>query len=480
MQKNSLIKLLKAFSKKELQDFGEFINSPYFNKKKSVIDLFNILHKFYPDFNDEALMKENIHKKMFPGKTYSDSNFRVLVHNLNELARKFCAYRSFENNKTDFKYKELLGLMNKQQFQYLDKMILKLIKDLDSDELNANEYYYSKFRIEYENLFFLTVTHASVFEKFLHKLDFEKTFDDLTSFYIIITLRLYINILNIQIIYKKEFKTDHFERMLSLIDNEIFKENPYTELYFYVMKMLKGNEQYKYYLKTREKLKVLKNKLNADDLNEIYINLTNYCNRCIAAGKNEFLKEKFDIYKEESESKAYFLNGFVTPVYYKNRIRLGLDLKEFKWVREFIENFKDKLHTDSKSNVYLYNLALYEFETSNFTKSLELLSGIKFDELYMKFDTKVLQIMIYYELNSDDSLDFSMEAFRHFLINNKLLPENKKESYSNFHKFLNKLIQFKNKKDQSELERLKNLMSDDLKILNKVWIEKKINEILNI
>lgn len=478
MQNNSLIRLFKAFSKKEIHEFREFILSPYFNKKKSVISLNNIIQKYYPDFTDDAISKKNIYAKLFPGKEYSDSNLRVLVHNLNDLAKKFCAYKSFENNKTDFKYKELLGLMNKQQFQYLDKVILKLMKDLDSDDLNADEYYYNKFRLEYENIFFLSLSHAGVFEKFLQKAEFEKAYDSLTAFYFIKSLRLYINVLNLQIIYRKEYKTDHFERMVSLIDFETLKENPLIELYYFVLNLLRGNEQDKYYYKTKDKLKLLKNSLHTDDLDEIYINLTNFCNRRIAAGNKKFLKEKFEIYKEESESGSYLLNGFVTPVYYKNRVRLALDLKEFEWAKDFIENFKGGLPADSKNNVYLYNLALYEFEIKNFSGSLELLSKIKFDELYLKFDAKILQLMIYYEMNSYESLISSLEAFRHFLLNNKLLPEIKKESYSNFHKFFSKLVFYKSNGKLAELERLKHLMSGNLKILNKDWIQMKIEEFI--
>ncbi len=438
------------------------------------------MQKYYPEFNDDAISKKNIYAKLFPGKVYNDSNFRVLVHNLNELARKFCAYKSFENNKTDFKYKLLQGLMNKKQYQFLDKMFLKLTKDLDSDGLNAEEYFYNKFRLGYENIFFLSQSHAGVFEKFLHKAEFEKVYDNLSSFYYINSLRIYINILNLQIIYKKEIKTDHFERMVTLINNEILAENPLIELYYFVLNLLKGNEQDKYFFKTKEKLKLLKISLHSDDLDEIYINLTNYCNRRIAAGNKDFLKEKFEIYKEESRTGSYLIKGMVSPVYFKNRVRLALDLKEFKWVKDFMENFKDILPSDSKNNVYFYNLALYEFEMNNFAKSLELLSKIKFDELYMKFDAKILQIMIYYEMNSEDSLDSSMEAFRQFLLNNKLLPDNKKESYSNFHKFFSKVILYRSGKNIIELERLKLLITPEIKILNKEWIVKKINESLKI
>ncbi|MBK8553142.1 MAG: hypothetical protein IPL53_19615 [Ignavibacteria bacterium] len=123
---------------------------------------------------------------------------------------------------------------------------------------------------------------------------------------------------------------------------------------------------------------------------------------------------------------------------------------------------------------------MYEFEVNNFNDSLELLSKISLDELYMKFDVKVLQIMIYYETNSIEALISSMEAFRHFLVNNKLLPENKKETYTNFHKYLNKLILLNNKKDLNELERMRSVISGDIKIVNKEWIIKKMNVLLKI
>jgi len=192
-----------------------------------------------------------------------------------------------------------------------------------------------------------------------------------------------------------------------------------------------------------------------------------------------FQKEKFELYKEENELKLYIVNGYMSPVYYKNLMILALSLNEYNWVKEFILNYKNELPEDTRENIYMYCMALYEFSMKEFESSLELLSKIKYDELYLKYDSKVLQLMIYYELKSEEPMISSMEAFRHFLSNNKLLPDNKKDSYTNFYKFFNKIVNFNIKKDKIELENLKMKISGNITVLNKYWIIEKIDEIIS-
>lgn len=480
MHNNSLIKLLRTFTPKEISDFKDFLISPYFNKKNSVVKLYDVLRRSYPQFPENEISKKNIHESLFPGKSYNDTNLRVLVHNLNELAKKFLAYRSFESSKIEFDFKMFTGLMGKQQFSYLEKMLDKLNSELEKESLIADEYNFHKFRLEYENIFSLHEYHIGVFEKFLHKADFEKAFYYLSSYYYIKSMRLYINVLNLQLIYNKKFETAHFEKMVNIIDEDLISENPVIEIFCLIIKLFDTGADEKYYYRVKELLQKTRNRLNISDTSEIYINLTNFCNRKISSGVKKFKKEKFELYKEENEIKMYLVNGCMPPIYYKNLVILALSLDEYKWVKDFISEFKDELPEDSRLNIYNYCLALYEFDMHEFDKALELLSKIKFDELYLKYDSKILQLMIYYETGSEESLLSSLEAYRHFLSNNKLLPENKKEMYTNFHKFISRLISLKNKKDKTEIERLKHSISGDIKIFNKEWIIRKIDEQISI
>lgn len=478
MHNNSLIKLLRTFTPKEITDFKFFLASPYFNKKNSVIKFYEILRKSYPDFSSEYISKKNIHESMFPGKRFNDTNLRVLVHNLYDLAKKFIAYRSFESVKFEFDFREFTGMMGKQQFSYLEKFLLRLNNEIEKENLMAEEYNFNKYRLEFENILFLFESHTGVFERFLDRADFDKVFYYLSSFYYLKSMRLYINILNLQLIYNKKFNTGHFEKMVSVIDKDLINENPVIEIYYIIIKLFESGSDEKNYYRIKELISKVRNRIHLSDLGEIYINLTNFCNRKINSGIMKFKKEKFELYKEENAIKLYLVNGFMPPVYYKNLVILALSLDEYDWVKDFISSYKSELPEDSRLNIYNYCMALYEFDMKEFDIALDLLSKIKYDELYLKYDSKILQLMIYYETGSEESLLSSLEAYRHFLNNNKLLPENKKEMYSNFHKFLSRLITLKNKKDKSELGRLKESIHEDMKIFNKEWIIRKLDALI--
>lgn len=478
MHNNSLIKLLRSFSPKEFSEFRDFLLSPYFNKKNSVVKLFDIIRKHYPEFTGEEISKENIHKKLFPGKVFNDSNLRVLVHNLNELAKKFIGYRNFESNNFEYDFSRFIGLMNKQQFSFLDKTISSLKNDLENYRFSAESHYYYRFRLEYENIFYLSISHIGNFERFLEKADLEKVFYYLSSFYYLNSMRLYINILNLKLIYNKNFNTDPFEKMITLIDKSIFTDNPVIEIYYGIIKLFDEGVQDSFFFRIKEILGQIKNTLHVDDLREIYINLTNYCNRKITAGVLNFRKEKLEIYKEENEFKLYAVNGFMPTVYYKNLVILALSLDEYSWVKDFIHSYKNELPPDSKENFYNYCMALYEFDMKKFDRSLEFLSKIKYDELYLKYDSKILQLMIFFETGEEESLISSLEAYRHFLTNNKLLPENKKELYTNFYKYFSRIFNSKIKNDKLEPGRIKDSIPSDMKIFNKDWLIRKIDELI--
>lgn len=155
--------------------------------------------------------------------------------------------------------------------------------------------------------------------------------------------------------------------MITLIDKSIFTDNPVIEIYYGIIKLFDVGDQDKYFFRIKEILGHIRDTLHEDDLREIYINLTNYCNRKITAGVFNFRKEKFEIYKEENEIKLYVVNGFMPTVYYKNLVILALSLDEYLWVKEFIQSYKNELHPDSKDNFYNYCMALYEFDMKSLT-----------------------------------------------------------------------------------------------------------------
>ncbi len=478
MHNSSIISLLKSFTPKEIMEFKDFLSSPYFNKKKSLIRLYEIIRDHYPDFIGESVSKRNIYTKLFPGKAYNDNNLRVHIHSLKELATAFVAYRTFEDNKAEFDFRKLVGLIDKNQYGGLDKSISKQHEYLNSTGLLSEELNYCKFRLENESIFFLSKSHFGIFEKVLDKIDFVKAHGYLSSYYYIKSTRLFINMLNLQLIYNKKFNTESFERMIATIDKNIFVVSPVLEIYYSIVKLFDPEASEEYYFRSKEILRRISPGLHFDDINEIYINLTNYCNRKILSGDVKFKREKFELYKEEIELKSHHVKGYLNSVFYKNLVILALDLKEFAWIKKFMNEYKDKLPESSRNNTYFYCMALYEFNMKQFEKSLEFLSKIKFNEIYLKYDSKVLQLMIYYELKAWESLVSSMEAYRQFLSNNKLLTETRRSPYVNFHKFLVKLVSFDKKADKTEIETQLRRIGGNILVSNKPWLIQKMNHLL--
>lgn len=192
----------------------------------------------------------------------------------------------------------------------------------------------------------------------------------------------------------------------------------------------------------------------------------------------KFLKEKFELCKEEIKSGTYLLNGAMSPVYYNQVVITGLKLNQIKWVENFIREYKNELEQSFRENTYNYCLSLLSFNKKRFEDSLEYLSKISFMELYQKTEVKTMQMMIYYETGAEEPLRFALEAFRHYISNSKLIPEQRKPANINFYKSLNKILSIKRKNEKFEIEKLKSKIMLLEKVTNKEWLIEKINELL--
>jgi len=482
MKDHSLFKLLASFSKEEIKDFGDFISVPYFNKRKAVKQLFEAVKKFYPDFNKlnhKTFNIEKIFSKIFPGKEYNEGTIRVLLHYLNDLAKKFITIKSFENNEYEFNLIQQSELFSRHQVTNINKVIDKSLSELSLKNILSEQFYFQKYKLEYEKMYYLSESHMGVYEKLLDNFDFQKMYFDFNIYYNLNTMRLYLNILNIEIIYNKKFGKKLFEKIISNIEIKDYNDIPVMKAYYYLIKIITSKNNEEYYFKIKEIVKEIKNKIHIDDLTEIYINMKNFCKRRIADGKEYYLNEEFKIIIDEIETKTYLKGGGeMGPVFYRNTVNSALKLKKYDWVKDFIDNFKNELPENIRNYSYLYSSALYSFKMKEYEKSLEYLSKVKFDEVYQKVEAKILQMMIFYEMNSDETLLSSLEAFRHFINGNKIIPGKRKLPYIGFYKTLNKVISIKFKKDKYQIREFKNQLLAENTISNKEWLMEKTDELL--
>src|SRR5437870_5390578 len=101
MIRSKVIDVLKIFTTEELKRFKLFLNSPFHNTNKKVIQLYELVRKYSPEFNNEKLKKEYLFKKLYPDKQYNDIVMRILISDLIKLAEDFIVHSSIINNETE-------------------------------------------------------------------------------------------------------------------------------------------------------------------------------------------------------------------------------------------------------------------------------------------------------------------------------------------------------------------------------------------
>jgi hypothetical protein len=478
MHGSTVIKLLSSFTAKEIKEFGEFLRSPYFNKRKAVVKLYDFISRAHPAFVPDAISKEKIFSRLFPGKKYNDGTLRVLSHYLFDLAEKFTAYKSFENSAIDYNTLLVQGLVDRKQYKLAEKRIISSINEVKESGLTGERYYESIYRLETEYLHYLEQVYSGVYEKFLDKADFTKVYMNLNRFYLISMMKTYVNLLNLKQIYRKDFNDELFRRAIKNFDIEPYKDEPLIEIYYYLIKMLTEGDNREHFEKLRTLKIQNKKKLTREDLVDININMENFCHRKIRSGDDTYFRELFNIYNEELKEETYREDAYMTPIFFKNVVLSGLKVEENEWVKKFIYDYKDYIRKEYREGTFGYCLALYEYKKKNYEKSLELLTCIKFDELYLKIDSKTLQMLLFYEMNSLDALQSALDAFRHFIANNKLIPENRKPLFLNFYRYTNKLLSHRFNASKSNIEFLRNSLKKEPMVVNKDWLLQKYDELI--
>ncbi|MBL7129639.1 MAG: hypothetical protein ISS16_11735 [Ignavibacteria bacterium] len=476
MKDSQLIKLLKTFTPKEIKKFSEFISSPYFNKNKNVIKLYEILRKDYPDF--DKLSKEHVFEKIFPGKDYKDNNLRILIHQLYENAKEYITHKRFTDIIYNYRYKEVLiyDLYERELYDESGKEIDKAILDINKFDYQDAEFFKYKFIMEYEKLYFLQKKYQDKYEKYFTKSNIETPFVNLANYFLIKVLTFLCFILNTKILYKLDIDTSFFEKLIACYDIESLSNVPLIQIYYNMVMALKNKDE-KYFYNIKDLLLENEKQISLARQCDIYVNLENYCRRKIRAGETKFKREFFDILKMDLEKKIYKVDPYISQNFYKNILQNAAELKEFEWAESFLETYMQELRSDYQDTVYGFCKAYLEAEKNNYEKALEYLSKIQTDELYLKIDVKLLQARLYYELNEYDVLNSAIDTTRHFFKSNKFIAENRRIQFSTFIKFLSALNNTRLKKDEYKINELKESIHKTEDLQWKDWFVKKVEEL---
>lgn len=477
MYKSTLINQLKTYSPKEIKEFGEYIRSPYFNKNQSVIKLFDYIRKQYPAFDEKKLNKEAVYGKIFPNADYSDGFMRTIMFNLSNLADEYLAHKRYKQNHFIEKWYLLYELNERALDKQIEKKTKELKKEFSNIDVQEADYFLHKFLIDNEYFYYLNRSNPDKIEKFINCYDIDEMFNHLTYFYLLRAFKHYDFYINAKEIYNINFKTENFEDILKNLKPESYENIPIISLYYNVSMLHIREEDTAYFFKVKKQIAEIEKKINRYDTATTYVNLENYCKKRIRKGDKSFLNELFGILEIEIEKEIFLIYGNMSAKFYRIAVETGLKLGKLEWSKEFMNKYKSKLRSTDAENTYNYALALYEFISGNFLQSLEFLSKVKYDDVYQKAELRCLTAQLYYELEAVESFYAQIDSFRHFLTNDKILPENRKIYIGNFLSLLKNLANRKFGNGKQDLKDIKQQILEIENIHNKEWLLEKAQQL---
>ena len=142
MINSKLIDLVSKIPKRQFKRLQEFLESPYFNKRKELIALYHFLASFQYDFEQENFKKKKAFAFIY-GKNaaYDDKEMGYLMSQLTQLINDFLAHEQLRNDDM-LKSQILMPLYNDWDLEKSFSEILKKANKYQQKRKGKDSDYY--------------------------------------------------------------------------------------------------------------------------------------------------------------------------------------------------------------------------------------------------------------------------------------------------------------------------------------------------
>lgn len=489
MIKCHFIDIIKTFSPNELNEFARYLESPYFNRRKKLVELYNIIRNYFPLFTDENFTRERIFSKLYPSEKFAYGKINEGLSALNKLALNYIKQISFEKNEVypDITFLEELRKRSlKEIFKLRSQKISVKInqhKDLDSN------IFLKQYLVEIENANFTILfgkkKRRENIENYISRLT--KIITAMTNFYISELISISVNNFNYSGAYTNNlhnvFNKINGSELLTNLFNVIKPFNPYDSYlsllnyFFEAIHDLKNSEKYYEYKK-----KIFENisKMSVDDIDYHMGCLKSYCvvKRKVEKNAEEFSNEYLNL-QEIILEKKLFINSkseyFITGNFFN--LLTNYDVLKDKQKMKSLLSYVKYLPPDDREEMKNLTEAHCHFLNYSYEKVLICLKKIKTQNKTFEERINNLRVRTLFEIGSFVECMEKILLYKKQHRLSKVLSKKRIDSELLFLSSVEKLIKFKENANNFDAEYLKNKIEKDEFIPNKEWLIEKCYEL---
>ncbi len=485
MKKNKLFTLLRIFSKEEMKDFEKFIASPYFNKGRNFKPFYNVLKKYYPDYDSPYLTEENIFKEVYPGKTYeagkSSVTIRVLESNLTRMAEKFLEIEEITkvNKYNKVAFMNMLGKKGDVDLiiyygkKFLDEFETEKISKsrLLTEYLVRNELSEIRLQPNDRNWEFKKANMERTIELLITKFVSE-LIDYYESVYIFPSKYLpESEMLN-------EFNTSFDLRKFieSLEKNKLMNEELLVIIY-YSYKISIDKNDFESFKKMKDLFLKIIDRLGYSFKMRVFAKLCNFCAYQNLGRKKFFDEEYIMLYKLWVEHTP---NEHLDDVFNIIAIRNVMRRMKVSELKKYIDEYSGYFPSIIRDDCINYGYAILSFCNGDYEDCLVRINQHNFKIPMMIKDMKMMKIQTCYMLEHYDLIYSEIDAYRHFLASTIGIPKDFIENDKKVLKYFYRFTKITEKEDKKELlsfnDEIKRLNSENIYIK---WINSTAERIIN-
>jgi len=466
------IRLLVSLSKKECDKFNEYLNSSYFNKIETLPKLYNLISQEFKSG------KKIYSESDFVQKTYGEQKLRKYKFDLQKLKEHFERFIVLQQiEKEERLYNQIIvedylhrknGCFFEQKFNRAKKCLNDLPRDI----------YYYQHLYKIEELLHSYIIYFK--DKRVGDTNLQAASDSIDWDFILKKLFCLVLMHNRQNIAKANYHFGFETYVIEYLKNMPVIEQPLINLFYQAYQILTGDNKNIAFEKLNLQLEQSNPKIAKEMVMILFIVIQNNLKRIIEFEAN-LHQQLFDLYNIMINQIYIQTEGKLPITFFRNVVSIALELGEYDYVEQFIEDYKYKLFPEKLADsIYLYNKAKFLIYTKKPEQARTLIANLHFDDAIYKFDLKCLQIMVFYELKAYSLLESLISNFRIDLTPNRppYISEENTLVYRNFIYAVNKLYQFSTSPNttKNDIQNLVKYIKKTNQFSNRKWLLVKANE----
>ena len=462
MRKSRLLELFKSLEKTEVKRLRKWVRSPYFNQREDVISLFDYLDKNRPLEQPEKLDRTYIFSQIFPNENYDEKKIGYAQSFLLSEIKKFIAYEAFAADEIRPQIHLTRSLRNRGLHRLFESEWKNVNTLLQKQPLRNADYHFHQFQLQSEQY------EYSISSSRNQPKGLQEASNELTNYFMVMKLKQGCDQLSHQNLISTEYEQDFLDSVLTFLKEKETSEVTAVQIYFQSFKILSDSTSTIHYEEFRKLLKQNQTIFSKAELKYLYLVGINYCIRQMNASRKDFDKKIFELYKEGLELEIFLTNGILSRFTYKNIVSVGINIREFDWVKSFIYEYKSKIETAWREPSFTFNLATLFYKMSDYDSAMELLQKTEFKDVFLNLNSRKILIKIYFELSEFNALNSLLDSFTRYLNRRKELGYHK-NLHLDFIRVVKKLLQLP-KYNHTGRKELREELEGKEKIIEKKWL----------